>query len=135
MLSYWKAPPPPLRDDTIYEALAKTVRRFPDRLALISRPDGLCWTYRQLSENIPKTARGLAGLGLRAGDRLGIWGGGCPEWILLQFGCALAGIVLVNVNPACRANDLGYAIRNTLFPLARMLGPRCLPSVGILTRT
>jgi fatty-acyl-CoA synthase len=113
MLSHWKGPSHPLRSDTIYEAFARTVRRYPSKLALISRPDGVRWTFQELSEQVEKTARGLAGLGLRPGDRVGIWAGSCPEWILLQYGCARAGIVLVNVNPAYRANDLGYVIRKS----------------------
>jgi fatty-acyl-CoA synthase len=113
MLSYWKGPSHPLRSDTTYEAFTKAVQRFPGLLALISRPDGIRWTYQELFEQVEKTARGLAGLGLRAGDRVGIWAGSCPEWILLQYGCARAGIVLVNVNPAYRANDLGYVIRKS----------------------
>lgn len=113
MLSHWKGPTNPLRSDTIYEAFAKTVRRFPSKPALISRPDGVRWSFQELSEQVEKTARGLAGLGLRPGDRVGIWAGSCPEWILLQYGCARAGIVLVNVNPAYRANDLGYVIRKS----------------------
>ena len=113
MLSHWKGPSHPLRGDTIYEAFRKAVLRFPSKPALISRPDGIRWTFQELSEEVEKTARGLVGLGLRPGERVGIWAGSCPEWILLQYGSARAGIVLVNVNPAYRANDLGYVIRKS----------------------
>jgi fatty-acyl-CoA synthase len=55
----------------------------------------------------------LACLGLRPGDRAGIWSGNCLEWILVQLGCAMAGVVLVNVNPAYRSVDLGYVLRKS----------------------
>ena len=113
MLSYAKGAEFPLRHETIYEAFARSARRFPGGLALVSRPDGVRWTYRELQERVEQTARGLAGLGLGAGDRVGVWAGSCAEWILLQFACPRAGITLVSVNPAYRANDLGYILRKS----------------------
>jgi fatty-acyl-CoA synthase len=113
MLSYCKGSDVPLRRETIYEAFACAALAFPDRVALISRPDDTRWTYRELLDEVEKTASGLAGLGLQAGDRLGIWAASCREWILLQLACPRAGVVLVNVNPAYRATDLGYIIRKS----------------------
>jgi fatty-acyl-CoA synthase len=110
MLSYCKGSEVPLRSDTIYQAFASAARTFPDRIALISRPDAVRWTYRQLLDEVDKTARGLTGLGLRAGDRVGIWAASCTEWVLLQLACPKNGLVLVSVNPAYRATDLGYIL-------------------------
>jgi fatty-acyl-CoA synthase len=113
MLSYRKGPEVPLRSETVYQAFASAARTFPDRLALISRPDAVRWTYGQLLDEVEKTARGLAGLGLHVDDRVGIWAATCTEWILLQLACPRTGLVLVNVNPAYRARNLGYIIRKS----------------------
>ena len=113
MLSYRKGLELPLRSETISDAFASAARKFPDRIALIARPDAVRWTYRQLLDEVEKTARGLAGLGLQAGDRVGVWAGSCAEWILLQLACPRIGVVLVSVNPAYRASDLGYIIRKS----------------------
>jgi len=113
MLSYGKGPEMPLRCETLYEAFAASARRFQDRVALISRPDKVRWTYRELQHEVERTARGLAGLGLHPGDRVAIWASSCPEWVLLQLACPRVGIVLVNVNPAYRSLDLGYVIRKS----------------------
>ncbi len=113
MLSYSRGPEVPLRSETIYEAFASAARTFPDRIALISRPDAVRWTYRELLDEVDKTARGLTGLGLRAGDRVGIWAASCTEWVLLQLACPKTGLVLVTVNPAYRATDLGYIIHKS----------------------
>jgi len=110
MLSYSKGPEVPLRRETVYAGFAAAAKQFPDRIALVSRPDKLHWTYRELQNEVDRTARGLRGLGLRTGDRVVIWAGSCPEWILLQLACPQVGVVLVNVNPAYRALDLGYVI-------------------------
>jgi fatty-acyl-CoA synthase len=113
MLSYSKGPELPLRDESLYEAFAACARRFPDCMALISRPDKVHWIYRELLNEVERTARGLVGLGLHPGDRVAIWAPSCPEWVLLQLACPRVGVVLVNVNPAYRALDLGYVIRKS----------------------
>jgi len=113
MVSYSKGPELPLRCETVYQAFAAAATRFPNRLALVSRPDNLRWTYRELHNEVDRAARGLIGLGLHAGDRVAIWAASCPEWILLQLACPRVGVVLVNVNPAYRAIDLGYVIRKS----------------------
>jgi fatty-acyl-CoA synthase len=113
MLSYCKGPAVPFRSETIYQAFASAAHTFPDRIALISRPDDVRWTYRQLLDQVDKLARGLARQGLRAGDRVGIWAASCKEWVLLQLACPKIGLVLVTVNPAYRAMDLGYIIHKS----------------------
>jgi fatty-acyl-CoA synthase len=113
MLSYSRGPEVPLRSETVHEGFLAAATRFPDRTALLSRPDQLHWTYRELQNEVDRTARALLGLGLHAGDRVAIWAASCPEWILLQFACPQVGVVLVNVNPAYRALDLGYVIRKS----------------------
>ena len=113
MLSYSKGPELPLRRESLYESFAASARRFPDRMALISRPDNVRWTYRELQHQVEVTARGLMGLGLHPGDRVAIWAASCPEWVLLQLACPRVGIVLVNINPAYRALDLGFVIHKS----------------------
>jgi fatty-acyl-CoA synthase len=113
MLSYARGPEAPILEKTIYEAFADAARLFPDHEALVVSHEGLRLTYGELTERIEQTARGLAGLGLRPGDRVGIWASNCVEWILTQFGCARAGLVLVNVNPAYRSVDLAYVLRKS----------------------
>ena len=39
-------------------------------------------------------------LGLKKGDRVGIYSPNNAEWTLVQLACARANLILVNVNPA-----------------------------------
>jgi fatty-acyl-CoA synthase len=55
-------------------------------------------------------ARGLGALGIRRGDRVGIWSTNCIEWIMMHMGAARAGAGLVNVNPAYRSHELGFTL-------------------------
>jgi fatty-acyl-CoA synthase len=82
-----------------------------DRPALIVSHQAIRWTYAELQVRVTAVAAGLVRLGLRPGDRVGIWSQNCAEWVLTQFATAKAGLVLVNINPAYRAAELKYALR------------------------
>jgi fatty-acyl-CoA synthase len=112
-LSYTRGPAEPLIERTIFGALEETARRFPDREALIVRHQNVRLTWSQLRDAAEAVARGLAGLGLQKGDRIGIWASNCVEWILLQHASSRAGVVLVNVNPAYRSHELRYVLKKS----------------------
>ena len=113
MKSYARGPELPLLEKTIGQMLAGAVARNPSGDALVSRHQGLRLTYTELQAQAERTARGLWGLGLRPGDRVGVWACNCVEWIYLQLATALNGMVLVNVNPAYRAHELRYVLRKS----------------------
>jgi fatty-acyl-CoA synthase len=81
--------------------------------ALVSRHQGVRWTYGELRERVDALARALIGLGIRKGDRVGIWSPNHAEWVVTQFATAKVGAILVNVNPAYRARELEYALRQS----------------------
>ncbi|HMC59356.1 MAG TPA: AMP-binding protein, partial [Candidatus Solibacter sp.] len=112
-LSYTRGPDVPLLDVTISQALASAAARFPDREALIVCHQSARFTWAELDREATRTARGLAGLGLRPGDRAGIWASNWVEWVLLQYAAARTGVVLVNVNPAYRARELRYVLHKS----------------------
>ena len=103
----------PLQHRTVGQALAAAVDRWPDRPALIVREQGIRWTYAELAAKAAETARAFLAVGLRSGDRVGIWSPNCVEWVLAQFATALAGMILVNINPAYRTSELRFALRKT----------------------
>jgi fatty-acyl-CoA synthase len=112
-LSYSRGADVPLLEKTISQALHDTATKFPNRDALIVTQQNARFTWSELDEEVTLTARGLAGLGLRPGDRAGIWASNCVEWVLLQYGAARAGVVLVNVNPAYRSHELRYVLKKS----------------------
>ncbi|MDP9293845.1 MAG: AMP-binding protein [Actinomycetota bacterium] len=100
----------PLLGETISANLDRTVARWGDREALVSRHQGQRLTYAQLGDAVDRVARALIAAGLEPGDRLGIWSPNCAEWVLVQYATAKAGIVLVNINPAYRTSELAFAL-------------------------
>ncbi len=112
-LSYVRGPEVPLLEMTISQALTRTAERFPDREGLVVCHQQVRLTWREIDRETTRVARGLAGLGLRPGDRIGVWASNCMEWILLQYASSRAGLILVNVNPAYRSHDLRYVLRKS----------------------
>lgn len=95
---------------TVSSLLSETASRFPDRDAAVFCEHNERWSYREFDERVDQLAAGLSNLGLQCGDRLGIWAPNCPEWLLTQFATARLGIILVNINPAYRMNELTFAL-------------------------
>ena len=86
---------PPLLEHTIGVALDLAAETWPDALALVSRHQGIRWTWRELKDQVDAVACGLAARGLRCGDRVGIWAPNCAEWTVIQLATAKAGLILV----------------------------------------
>jgi len=112
-LSYACGAVVPLLEKTISQALRDAAAKFADRDALVVLHQNIRFRWRELDSEVTRVARGLAGLGLRYGDRAGIWASNCAEWVLLQHAAARAGVVLVNVNPAYRSYELRYVLRKS----------------------
>jgi len=102
---------PPLCDTTIFGLLEQTATRYADRTAVVFREQGIRWTWRQFQAEVVALAGGLAALGLRRGDRVGMWSPNRAEWLVTQFATARIGVVLVNINPAYRLSEVTYAMQ------------------------
>jgi fatty-acyl-CoA synthase len=100
-----------LLTETIGRQLARTVARFPDRPALISRHQHIRWSWSELDARVKALAAGLWQQGLRAGDRLGIWSPNRAEWVVVQLASAHLGAILVTINPAYRLAELEHALK------------------------
>src|SRR5215212_5955673 len=103
----------PLLGETIGANFDRAVATHPDRDALVVRHQDVRLTYSELGEAVDRAARSLDALGVRKGDRLGIWAPNCAEWVVTQFATAKLGVILVNVNPAYRTSELSYALRQS----------------------
>jgi fatty-acyl-CoA synthase len=101
---------PPLLDETIPAAFARTVARHGSREGAVFIEHGTRWTYAELARQVDLLAAGLHRLGLRKGDRVGIWSPNRPEWVLTQFATARLGLIMVNINPAYRLAELEFAL-------------------------
>ncbi|MFN8633008.1 MAG: AMP-binding protein [Chloroflexota bacterium] len=115
--SYWPADTSePLLETTVGDALRLSAARWPTRDALVfGTPDPTTrrrWTFAALLADAERVARTLLGR-FQPGEHVAVWAPNCPEWVLLEFGAALAGLTLVTVNPAYLAAELTYVLRQS----------------------
>jgi fatty-acyl-CoA synthase len=108
--SYW----PPDRsgeilDLTVGAALRAAAAGSPDRVAIIDGATGRRFTYAEVLERAEAVARGLLGR-FAPGEHVAVWGPSIAEWVFVQLGSALAGTVLVTVNPAYKPAELQYVL-------------------------
>jgi fatty-acyl-CoA synthase len=73
---------------------------------------GRAWTYAQLHEDASRLACALASRHAK-GARIAVWANNIPEWVLMEFASALAGLTLVTVNPGFQARELKYVLEQS----------------------
>jgi fatty-acyl-CoA synthase len=115
--SYWESDTSQaVLDLSIGDLLSCVASEVPDRIALVdggAEPGARRrWSYRLLMETAKKVARALMSR-FRPGESIAIWAPNCPEWVLLQYGAAIAGLVLVPVNPAFLADELRHVLQTS----------------------
>jgi fatty-acyl-CoA synthase len=96
---------------TFAEVLRRTVCEHGHRDAVVFPQLGLRWSYARLEQEAARYARALLALGVRPSDHVGIWSTNWPQYITAQFGTAMLGAILVNVNPAYRVHELSYVLK------------------------
>lgn len=101
----------PLHPLTVAQCLDATVRRWPDREAVVFLQQGIRKTFAQFQQDVDQAAAGLLALGMKRGDRLGIWGPNIYEWILYKFATAKAGIIMVSLNPAYQTSEVEFTLK------------------------
>ncbi|HZP12418.1 MAG TPA: AMP-binding protein [Nevskiaceae bacterium] len=97
--------------ETIGQHFDAACARHANREALVVRHQNVRLTYAQLREKVDALACSLMRLGLKRGERIGIWSPNTLEWTLTQFATAKLGLILVNINPAYRRAELEYALK------------------------
>jgi fatty-acyl-CoA synthase len=107
---------PAVRDITLGGLLQWAAETTPDRIALIAgvpdRDRRRQWTYAELYAQALRTAGALLAR-FEPGERVAIWAHNIPEWIMVEFGAAMAGVILVTVNPGLRSGEVEYVLKQS----------------------
>src|SRR5262249_36110135 len=110
-LSYVAGPSDdPLKYMTIPQFLDRACARNGAGDAAIFAASNQRFSWYDLRRRADEVAAGLLALGVKRGDRVGIWAPNRPEWLYAQFGTARIGAILVNINPAYQRFELEYAL-------------------------
>jgi fatty-acyl-CoA synthase len=103
----------PLIGKTIGDFFDVIATEYGANEALVSTFENRRCTYASLQEQVNRLARAFMGLGVKKGDRVGIWSTNCAAWILVQFATAKIGAILVNINPSYRLHELEFALKQS----------------------
>ena len=102
----------PLTNYTIGEYFDLIVDKYSESLAVVVHHQDIRLTYKEFQKEVNKLAMGLIALGVKPGERVGIWSPNNIEWCLTQFATAKIGAIMVCINPAYRPNELQYALNS-----------------------
>ncbi|EIM62977.1 AMP-binding protein [Desulfobacter postgatei] len=100
----------PLQALTIGQIFDRTVEKYPDNPAVVYVDRDFRLTYRQFATYVDETAKGLMALGIKKGEKVGIWATNVPYWVILQFATAKIGAVLLTVNTNYKTAELEYLL-------------------------
>jgi long-chain acyl-CoA synthetase len=92
----------------VAELLQATARRLPDKAALLYHDQPL--TYAELDRQVDRCAAGLAALGVRKGDRVGVMVHNVPHFVFAYQGIVRAGGVMVPLNTMFTAEEVATIV-------------------------
>jgi long-chain acyl-CoA synthetase len=126
---------------SLFYFLEESARKVPEKPCTIFK--GTVITYREMNEAADHLAGALAGLGIRKGDRVGIFLPNVPQFVLAYFGILKAGGVVVATNPAYtppeiehQVNDAGIEVMfvmGTAYEKIKALQPKTQVKILIVT--
>lgn len=105
-----------VREITVGALLREVAAQHPLAIAVVDVDiDGLAgqtWTYRELLADSEKLALALSSR-FRPGEKVVVWAPNIIEWLLMEYACGLAGIVLVTANPSFQPKELRYVLEQS----------------------
>jgi acyl-CoA ligase (AMP-forming) (exosortase A-associated) len=96
--------------ELLHQLIQDTAKREPGLKAVSYKGEAL--DYGALAEKVGEAAGAFAGLGLKRGERIGIYLEKRLEMVVAMFGAAAAGCVFVPVNPVLKPRQVGYILRD-----------------------
>ncbi len=101
-----------LIDYTLGGILEKYAFETPDQDFIVYPDRNLRFTYSHFNERVNKLAKGLMYIGVKPGDKVGIWANNVPDWLTFMFASAKIGAVLVTINTNYKLHELEYLLQN-----------------------
>lgn len=101
-----------LLDHTLGEILEKWVFETPQQEFIVYPDRNLRFTYAQFNDRVDRLAKGLIYIGVKPGDKVGIWAKNVPDWLTFMFATAKIGAILVTVNTNYKLSELEYILHN-----------------------
>jgi len=97
---------------TLGSILEKWALKTPDKEFMIYADRDLRFTYAEFHERVDALAKGLIYIGVKPGDKVGIWAKNVPDWLTVMFATAKIGAILVTINTNYKLAEISYLLKN-----------------------
>ncbi|MFI3330392.1 MAG: AMP-binding protein [Rikenellaceae bacterium] len=101
-----------LHDYTMGGLLESWAIKTPDHDFLVFPEGNIRYSYEQFNQRVNNFTKAMIELGVKPGDKVGVWATNVPDWITYMFACAKTGSVLVTVNTSYKSSELEYILKN-----------------------
>ena len=90
----------------LFHFLEESAKKYPDKACTIFK--GATISYKEMDEITDALAGALADLGVKKGDRVGIFMPNTPQFVMAYYGVLKAGGVVVASNPLYTASEIAH---------------------------
>jgi len=90
----------------LFYFLEESARKYPEQPCTIFK--GAKITYQEMSAITDRLAAGLSGLGIKKGDRVGIFIPNTPQFVMAYFAILKLGAIVVATNPLYTAREIEH---------------------------
>jgi fatty-acyl-CoA synthase len=101
-----------LLDSTLGEMLEKWAFKTPDKEFMIYPDRNLRFTYGEFNQRVDDLAKGLLYIGVKPGDKVGIWAKNVPDWTSIMFATAKIGAILVTINTNYKLSEIEFLLKD-----------------------
>jgi fatty-acyl-CoA synthase len=102
-----------LTDKTLGQFLELWAEKTPDKDFMVYPDRDLRFSYAGFNQRVDNMAKALLEIGMKPGDKLGVWANNVPDWLTFMFATAKIGVVLVTINTNYRLHELEYLLKNS----------------------
>lgn len=122
-----------MTDRTLHQWLEHWVQQHPENDFMVYPDRDLRLSYAEFNDRSDRFAKGLLHIGVKHGDKVGVWAKNIPDWLTLMFACSKIGAILVTVNTNYKSSELEYVMRNAdIHTMCLMNGYRDSDYIGII---
>ena len=100
-----------LLEQTLGSLLEKWAFEMPEHDFMVYPDRGLRFSYKEFNDRVDHFAKGLLAIGVKPGNKIGIWAKNVPDWITFMFAAAKTGAVLVTINTNYKKTELEYILK------------------------
>lgn len=98
--------------DTLGGMLEKWAIKTPNSDFVVYPDRGLRFSYGDFNQRVDKLAKGLIRIGVKPGDKVGIWANNVPDWVTFMFATAKMGGILVTINTNYKLSELEFLVKD-----------------------